>query len=206
MAADHVIPLSNLTATTDPTVTDDVSAGYAVGSLWVNISEDAGALTGHVYLCVDPSFGAAIWRQIHPGVYGGMHQQNIPTTITIGSAGVDVIVTGMSAMTANRFIFASSQLTAAVAGDYITRWSISFHMASASGQQTEGSLYVNTTRQDQTSAHRTIGTGSDTGNMGGGGIVTMAVTDTIEVRVKNNTSTVDIVIDHANMDLVKCGD
>lgn len=46
----------NFTATVDPTVTDDVNAGYTTGSLWLN------AVTREMFRCVDPSSGAAIWE------------------------------------------------------------------------------------------------------------------------------------------------
>ncbi len=47
---------ANLAAATDPTVNSDSSAGYAVGSLWINTTLDK------VFVCVDASVGAAVWR------------------------------------------------------------------------------------------------------------------------------------------------
>jgi hypothetical protein len=47
---------SNLSATTDPTVSSDAAAGYAVGSTWINTTLDK------VFVCVDSSNGAAVWR------------------------------------------------------------------------------------------------------------------------------------------------
>jgi hypothetical protein len=52
---DTVEPLSNYTATVDPTVNDDESLGYVLGSKWYN------TVSGEAYLCVDPSDGAAVW-------------------------------------------------------------------------------------------------------------------------------------------------
>lgn len=52
----------NLTATTNPTATDDSTAAspgpYAVGSLWLNVTTD------EAFICLDASAGAAIWKQI----------------------------------------------------------------------------------------------------------------------------------------------
>jgi len=45
----------NITATSNPTVNDDINGGYNVGSVWVNVSADA------VYFCADASDGAAVW-------------------------------------------------------------------------------------------------------------------------------------------------
>lgn len=42
-----------------PTVTDDESKFFKVGSVWVDV------ILGDVYMCVDPSTGAAIWVQLN---------------------------------------------------------------------------------------------------------------------------------------------
>lgn len=48
----------NTAAAVDPTVNDDVSLDYNVGSLWVN------TLTDDVFLCGSPTNGAAVWRKV----------------------------------------------------------------------------------------------------------------------------------------------
>lgn len=48
--------LDNMSATADPTVNDDVTFGYTVGSHWYNVSTD------EVFVCLDDSDGAAVWR------------------------------------------------------------------------------------------------------------------------------------------------
>lgn len=55
---DADISLDNLAATTDPTTSDDINAGYSVGSRWIN------TVTNKAYLCVDSSAGAADWPEI----------------------------------------------------------------------------------------------------------------------------------------------
>jgi hypothetical protein len=50
-----VQPQSNRSAVVPPTVADDSSIGYAVGSYWQDTLEDAS------YVCVDASVGAAVW-------------------------------------------------------------------------------------------------------------------------------------------------
>lgn len=48
----------NLTSSTAPTVTADESAGYALGSLWLDQS------TPQLYVCTDPETGAANWEAL----------------------------------------------------------------------------------------------------------------------------------------------
>jgi len=46
---------SNVTATSNPTITDDVAAGYAPGSIWLNTS------TNRIFICVNNTSSAAVW-------------------------------------------------------------------------------------------------------------------------------------------------
>ena len=45
-------------ATAAPTVNDDSSTGYSVGSKWINTTSQ------NIYTCVDASVGAAVWKDI----------------------------------------------------------------------------------------------------------------------------------------------
>ena len=44
-----------MTAISDPTVNDDVSEGYLVGSIWLNTTTDT------FFSCADNAEGAAVW-------------------------------------------------------------------------------------------------------------------------------------------------
>lgn len=57
--------LNKFNATTSPTVNDDTTLGYGVGSLWVDVSAD------NAYICQDITDGAAVWAQIDVGAGGG---------------------------------------------------------------------------------------------------------------------------------------
>jgi len=50
--------LNNMDAVVSPTVNDDSGNGYATGSLWYDVS------AREVFVCTDPTPGAAIWVQI----------------------------------------------------------------------------------------------------------------------------------------------
>lgn len=51
---------NNYTATTAPTVNDDIDdgVGYEVGSVWIDVTNDL------IYRCIDSTSGAAIWRRL----------------------------------------------------------------------------------------------------------------------------------------------
>lgn len=55
---------ANLTATTAPTVNDDQSQEYSNGSPWFDVT------TGTLYICKDPTNGAAVWSKFVGGEGG----------------------------------------------------------------------------------------------------------------------------------------
>lgn len=57
-AWERIRSFNHLTATTNPGVGDDVNDGFHYGSIWANTS------TQKMYTCVDPTAGAAVWREI----------------------------------------------------------------------------------------------------------------------------------------------
>ena len=56
--------LDNIAATAPPTATDDVNAGYTVGSHWIDTTND------EAYICVDSTASAAVWEKVttHTGL------------------------------------------------------------------------------------------------------------------------------------------
>lgn len=53
-------PFSNLTATTNPSVNDDITLGYVVGSVWVN------TVTNIYFVCSHNDTAAAVWTPVLP--------------------------------------------------------------------------------------------------------------------------------------------
>ena len=47
-----------LTATTNPTVSNDGTEGYTVGSVWFNVTDSI------LYICKSSATGAAVWVQV----------------------------------------------------------------------------------------------------------------------------------------------
>jgi hypothetical protein len=77
-------PKRNFAATVDPTVTDDSTSEYAVGSIWHNNA------TGQIWFCFDASVGAALWQT--PNFLNGNK-----VTVENGSGQVDFLTsTGLT--------------------------------------------------------------------------------------------------------------
>jgi len=58
------VALNNYGGTTAPTVNDDISDGYSVGSFWYDLTSDT------AYTCVDATSGAAVWLKIGDSLAG----------------------------------------------------------------------------------------------------------------------------------------
>ena len=54
-------------AASSPGSTADAAHGYQYFSLWKN------SVTGEVYICVDPTTAAAVWKELSAGAGGGIH-------------------------------------------------------------------------------------------------------------------------------------
>ena len=48
---------NNMNGTEEPTITDDTTEGYSVGSIWRDTSNN------YVYVCVDNTENSAIWKK-----------------------------------------------------------------------------------------------------------------------------------------------
>ena len=66
---------NNFAATVDPTVNDDVTIGYAVGSEWLRTD------TTELFVCFDNSAGAAVWQEVGVGGGGGTHVDTVDPTV-----------------------------------------------------------------------------------------------------------------------------
>jgi len=76
---------SNFTATASPSITDDSSAGYAVGSKWVDVTND------NVFELVDSTIGAAIWKKTNTEANLGFVPSATSGTVT-SSSGVSAVL------------------------------------------------------------------------------------------------------------------
>ena len=69
---------NNNTATSNPTITHDVNAGYAPGSTWLNTS------TNRRFVCVNNTASAAVWHEI-VAVASNTITPETTNTVDIGS-------------------------------------------------------------------------------------------------------------------------
>lgn len=81
--------LNNFTAVVDPTVTDDSSLGYTVGSQWLNTATD------QLWFCADASIGVAVWRISTTEYEATSVRTN--TTATIGAGVSNAVAIGNNA-------------------------------------------------------------------------------------------------------------
>lgn len=72
------VPLTNVTATVAPTVSNDGTQGYSKGSYWINTT------SGLYYICTSSATGAAVWQQLLPS--GGTNSLTITGTPAYGQA------------------------------------------------------------------------------------------------------------------------
>lgn len=54
----HGLSLNKLNATVAPTINEDSGDGYGINSIWCDVTADK------VYICIDATVGAAVWKEI----------------------------------------------------------------------------------------------------------------------------------------------
>ena len=69
-------------ATAKPVATNDASEGFAVGSVWTNVS------TGRVYICIVNTNNSAVWRELVQVTSGNSILPDGTDTVDLGSNGV----------------------------------------------------------------------------------------------------------------------
>lgn len=95
--------VDNDAATAAPTANDDAGDGYAVGSKWIDTTND------QVYFCVDATTTAAVWRQVGNGTVTSV-------TLTQPAAGLTITSSGTAITTSGTRTFALANDLAAVEG------------------------------------------------------------------------------------------
>jgi hypothetical protein len=137
-------------------------------------------------------------------IYGSMYGDDINVTVDIAAAETYYEVpSGLSGGECNGMTFQNSkELKVLTAGKYKVDWSMSAECASA-GQYIEGGVMVNTTAKENTVGAAELVTASKKVCLGGTGIIDLAINDLVKLCVENESGTADIVIDHANLTIIR---
>ena len=135
---------------------------------------------------------------------GSMYNHDTPTIVTISATDTPIRIPSgfVQGRSKNATFQNAREFVVSKAGYYDIDWSISFTTVSAN-QEIEGFVMVNNAINIQATAHRRISTATDTGAMGGTCSILLAVNDVIALGVLNETSTSNIIIEHANMKLTQ---
>lgn len=159
---------ANLTATVDPAVTDDSSAGYAVGSKWINVAADKG------FECMDASVGAAIWKN---------------TTGTGGDPeGGEVSAIAQDSTTSSTDVLMDSMTFTPGEGTYLIWFNGSLE-ASASNKIITVSVYANGIQNLGSVRNVDVTAGNTEMNTGTLAQVTVAAAQAIEVKWRISSGT-----------------
>jgi hypothetical protein len=103
---------NNFAATAAPTVSNDTSQGYSVGSTWVNMATNPDT----IYVCTDATKGAAVWLLSATSSAAGQFVAPAATTPT-GTGGAASITGGAGGTTSGAGGAASQTGGAATAGN-----------------------------------------------------------------------------------------
>lgn len=132
-------------------------------------------------------------------ILGHMYQHNTDYTVSISASSTDYIVDNMTCGVKRGIGFQNGQEFKVITpGIYFVFWHLAF-TAGAANQEIEGGIAVNGTRDDSTTGHRTISTGTDSGSMSGVGMLILAANALIQLVVRNNTSTNDVIVGHCQI-------
>jgi hypothetical protein len=100
----HGLAKNKLDATAAPAVTDDSGDGYGINSIWADVTNDK------VYICVDATEGAAVWKDITSSSYS--EGAWTPTLYGATTAGTHTYASQLgSYVKINKFITCWGQIT-----------------------------------------------------------------------------------------------
>lgn len=139
--------------------------------------------------------------------YGSMYNYDTSTTVTVAASETWYqIPSGYLVGFVNNTVFQNSREIRVIdAGVYAVVWSISFTMSGGATQEVEGTIMVNAVADTSATAHRYIGTRTDTGNIGANGIVSLNAGDVVSMAVNNESDTNNVVVEHSSMTITRIG-
>lgn len=185
-----------------PSYATSTHASYkarAVVSIW-----DIGGARNAIQIDTD---GSNPTVQINSLPYGSMYVDDASISITVGAANTEVkITTGLTGGTCHQFTFQNnSELLCAIAGKYKVDWGMSVS-SGTNNENLSGGVVINTaTWQHNTEGSSNQNNSNNAVHIGGSGIITLAVNDTVGLFVENESAAHDMTVRHANLSLVRVG-
>jgi hypothetical protein len=182
---------NNFAATSNPTLTDDSVAGYAVGSMWENTT------TGRVFICVGNTGGAAVWRELVQVISSNQITPETTATVDLGTPSVrfqDIYLSGGVAAAGNSSIGGTLTVTgAATLNGGLTTTTFSVSSVDIDGGTIDGAVIGGASAQAITGTTITASTGFTgdlTGNVTGNitGNVTGDITGNVTGDLTGNVT------------------
>jgi hypothetical protein len=137
--------------------------------------------------------------------YGSFYATNISSTIVVLAADTAYRAGGFTAGTMNGFTMSgSTALICQVAGYYQVTWNLSID-ASGANDELEGGIYLKDVAQSNGTSHTTVPAASLGTTIAASAIVYITVNDWIGLFIRNHTNVDDVVIEHANLTLLRVG-
>lgn len=144
--------------------------------------------------------------QLDSAIYGTLYGDDVARSVTIASAGVYYEVGGgLRGGACNGLkVQAGKEVLITMAGTYLVNWSMTAQCASAN-QYVEGAIMVNTAAREDTVSAAELPSANKKVSLGGTGLLALSVNDVVKLCVENETGTNAVVVDHANLSLVRVG-
>jgi hypothetical protein len=139
-------------------------------------------------------------------VYDTMYGNGVAITVTIGSINTYYAVpTGLlhGASSGGAFYFNTSSLTCITAGTYSVTWSLGISQASASSQLVAGSLMINGTALSTVTGRTTLTAAATIQTISGTSVISLAVGDLLQFCVSTGDAATDVVVNNANLTLIR---
>jgi hypothetical protein len=154
--------LNNLSATANPTITNDTDSGYAVGSVWINTSTD------ECFVCTDATAGAAIWQKT-VFEYANSIKPLVTNTVDLGTSSLkykDLYIDGTAYIDDLNIINQTTFAGLVVAGSLTATGTVTINTADINGGAIDGTAIGATTPSTVVGTTITANTGF-TGNLTG---------------------------------------
>ncbi|KKN65089.1 hypothetical protein LCGC14_0484770 [marine sediment metagenome] len=137
--------------------------------------------------------------------YGEMFVENNTITTVINNQGLfENITAGMTEGTLKRMDYADGMLTVLVPGMYDLSYTLSY--SNSPNVEFETAPGVNSLNQTNCHTSRKIGAGGDVGDIAASCFVRLVANDQITIMIRNVINTQDVIVEEANLNLIRIDD